>query len=127
MLTGEPNTVNPILDESFKEEIIKAADNPEPVQPVAGADGRTQINITQELISQWLPRVVERFNICACGRCRAAITAKAMEDVRPIIVRVYDDSDIRHAALLKASRQHVILMQLIRIAVERRDLPRHNG
>lgn len=124
MLTGLPAS-NPILDESFKEEIIKAQNEPEPPRLERDSEGRTRINVTSELVSQWLPKVVERFNICKCERCRAEITVRAMDEIRPIIVNVHSDNDIKRAARLKADRQHSVLMQLIGIAAERRDLPRH--
>ncbi len=125
MLTGMPAS-NPILDEEFKEEIIKAGEEIEPPKVVRDRDGRTQINVTSELVSRWLPKVIERFNICKCERCRAEITIRAMDDIRPIIVKVHSDEDIQRAASLKADRQHMVLMQLIAIAAERRSMPRHD-
>ncbi|MCM1578999.1 MAG: hypothetical protein NC078_09400 [Ruminococcus sp.] len=125
MLTGMPAS-NPILDEEFKEEIIKAGEETQSVTPVKGKDGRTQINVTSELVSLWLPKVIERFNICKCERCRAEITIRAMDDIRPIIVKVRSDGDLERAARLKADRQHMVLMQLIGIAAERRSMRRHD-
>lgn len=126
LLTGGAQASNPLLDEDFKAEIIRAQENPEPVKPVPSENGGTEINITSELISQWLPMVMKRFNLCCCDRCCAEATVEAFDTIRPVIVRVRNDADLKRAQKLKADRQQSVLMQIIRIAVERKKLPRHD-
>ncbi|MCM1525076.1 MAG: hypothetical protein NC120_11530 [Ruminococcus sp.] len=127
MLTGGARVSNPLLDEEFKEEIIRSQNDPIPVKPSKGADGRVEINITSELISQWVPVTIKRFHLCSCDRCSAELTVAAFDNIRPIIVNVKDDVDIQRAQALKAQREREILMQIIRIAVGRKKLPRHDG
>ena len=126
LLTGGSQVSNPILDENFKEEIIRSRENPVPVKPVPSDDGGTEINITSELISQWLPLVIKRFNVCACGRCTAEATVEAFDKIRPIIVKVKSDIDLHRAQKLKREKEQSVLMQLIRIISPRKKLPRHD-
>ncbi len=126
LLTGGSAASNPLLDEDFKAEVIRARENPEPVKPVAAKDGGTQINITTELVSQWLPKISERFRLCSCPRCQAELTVEALDMIRPVIVRVKSESDLERARKLKADKQQGVLMQLIRLAVSKRDAPKHD-
>lgn len=125
MLTGGSTTVNPILDENFKEEIIRASKAPQTVTPKPSRDGGTEINVISEIISEWVPAVIKRFNICGCDRCSAEFTVKAFNEISPVIVRVRSDADLKKAQQIKADKLQPTLMQLIRIAAERRNLPRH--
>lgn len=125
LLTGSNNVSNPLLDEHFKQEIIKAQKNPEPVQPRQAAGG-TEINITSELISFWVPKVMERFNICKCDRCNAEMTVEAFDRIKPVIVKVKSDADIKRAEKMKSDRQQEVLMEIIKLAVRRKSLKRHD-
>lgn len=125
LLTGSPAASNPILDEDFKAEIIRARENPEPVRPQPDNNGGTEINITSELVSQWLPRVMKRFNVCCCGRCSAEATVEAFDRIKPVIVKVRSDADLKRARNIKADRQQEVLMQLIKLVTARRGMPIH--
>ncbi len=126
LLTGGASVSNPILDKSFKDEIIRSQANPVPVKPMPAKEGSgTEINITSELITQWLPKVMERFNMCLCDRCRAETAVECFDSIRPIIVKVRSDSDLKRAQRLKADRERGVLMQIIRIAIKRKAAPRH--
>lgn len=126
LVTGGSKVSNPLLDENFKEEIIHSRNNPTPVQPVPSDDGGTEINVTSELISQWLPLVMKRFNLCTCGKCSAEATVEAFDEIRPVIVKVRSETDLERAQKIKLDREQSVLMQLIRIAVKRKALPRHD-
>lgn len=126
LLTGGSQVKNPILDETFKEEIIRSRKNPVPVKPVPSKDGGTEINVTSELISQWLPLVMKRFNVCTCSRCSAEATVEAFEQIRPLIVKVKSDADLKRAQKIKLDKEQSVLMHLIRIIIPRRKLPRHD-
>lgn len=126
LLTGNADITNPFLDENFKAEILYAQQHPEPVQPVKTDDGGTEINISSELISQWVPKVMKRFNVCACERCCAEAMIEAYDYVKPIIVRVKTDADVKKAEQLKSDEQQNVIMQLVRLAVKRKTLPRHD-
>ena len=127
LLIGGSGVSNPILDENFKEEMIRSKEAPAPVKPVPSAEGGTEINITSELISQWLPVVMKRFNVCTCGRCSAEATVEAFDKLRPVIVKVKNDSDLKRAQKLKLDKEQSVLMQLIRIVIPRKSLPRHDN
>ena len=126
LLAGGSQITNPILDENFKEEIIRSRNNPSPVKPVPSNDGGTEINITSELISQWLPLVMKRFNICSCSRCSAEATVEAFDKIRPVIIKVKSDADLKRAQQIKLDKEQSVLMQLIRIIIPRKQLPRHD-
>lgn len=126
LLTGSSQASNPILDEDFKQEIIQAQKHPRPVEPKPDDHGGTEINITSELVSQWLPKVMQRFNVCRCDRCSAEATVAAFDAIRPVIVKVKTDADLKKAQQLKAERQQEILMQIIKLVTARRELPHHD-
>jgi hypothetical protein len=126
LITGGSRVTNPIIDESFKEEIIRSKNDPFPVKPIPSADGGAEINITSELITQWLPLVMNRFNVCSCGRCSAEATVDAFDRIRPVIVKVKTDADLKKAQRIKLDREQSVLMQLIGLVTERRKMPRHD-
>lgn len=126
LLTGGSRVSNPIIDEHFKEEIIESRSNPRPVKPVPSADGGTEINITSELISQWLPLVIKRFNVCSCSRCSAEATVDAYDAVKPVIIKVRTEADLKRAQEVKLEREQEVLMALIRMVIARKKLPRHD-
>lgn len=127
LLTGGSQVTNPILDENFKEEMIRSRKNPSPVKPVPSEGGGTEINITSELISQWLPLVMKRFNVCTCSRCSAEATVEAFDNIRPVIIKVKSDADLKRAQKIKLDKEQSVLMQLIRIIIPRKKLPRHEN
>ena len=127
LLTGSSDVTNPFLDEDFKAEVLRAEQHPEPVKQIPTEDGGTQINITSELISQWVPKVMGRFNICSCKRCTAEAMIEAYDMVKPVIIRVKSDADIKYAEKRKSEEQQNVIMQIIRMAVKRKSLPRHDS
>lgn len=126
LITGGSKVSNPLLDENFKEEMIRSRNNPTPVKPVPSDDGGTEINVTSELISQWLPLVMKRFNVCSCEKCYADAMVDAFDEIRPVIVKVKSEADLERAQKIKFDRELSVLMQLIRIVVKRKKLPRHD-
>lgn len=125
LLTKGSSVTNPLLDEQFKEDIIRSRKNPRPVQPVPSGDGGVQINVTAELISQWLPLVMQRFNVCCCERCSAEASVEAYDAIRPVVVKVRSDKDLQRAAAIKKDKEKSVLMSLIAIMAKRRNLPVH--
>lgn len=126
LLTGSSGVINPIIDEKFKEDIIRSKENPEPVKPRPSSNGGTEVNVTSELISQWLPLVIKRFNLCSCDRCNAEMTVAAFDSIKPVTVEVRSNSDLKRAQEIKSSEEQPVLMQLIRLAIERKKLKRHD-
>lgn len=125
LLTGSDGPVNPIIDETFKEEIIRSKENPRPMVQKQNPDGTAEINITSELISEWLPVAMKRFNCCTCDRCSAEAAVEAFEEISPVIVKIRTDSDLKRAEKLKEEKRQSVLMALVKIAVKRKSLGRH--
>lgn len=134
LLTGSKENAakNPILDDKFKqenilaEEIEKESDITPTVHHLPQAGAGVEINITSELISEWLPAVLKRFNCCTCSLCRAEASVDALDRLTSMKVTVRTEEDMKHADELKVSARRRVLTELIRIAIARRALPRHS-
>lgn len=122
---------NPILDDKFKQENIlaeqieKEADIKPTVHKVPQTGTGVEINVTSELISEWLPAVLKRFNCCTCSLCRAEASVEALEKLTSMKVTVRTEEDMKRADELKESAKRRVLTELIRIAIARRSLIKH--
>lgn len=119
LLTGKKVASNPILDSSFKEERITQKS----VEP-RRANG-AEINITGELVTELMPRVLERFNCCTCPLCYADAVAEAGDRVPTLKVKINGKEDLKRADKMKKQNRKEVMMMLVSLAVERRKLPRH--
>lgn len=118
LLTGKKTAANPILDSSFKEERITA-------NTIGAKAIGTEIDITGELVTELMPRVLDRFNCCMCARCYADVMAEALGKVPAMKIRVKDKDDLNRANKMKKQSRKEVLSVLIKIAIERRKLPVH--
>lgn len=118
LLTGKKVASNPILDSSFKEERITQKAAP---RIANGAE----INITGELVTELMPKVLERFNCCTCPLCYADAVAEAGERVPTLKVKINGKEDLKRADKMKKQNRKEVMMMLVSMAVERRKLPRH--
>ncbi|MGN0675378.1 MAG: hypothetical protein ACI4KG_06480 [Oscillospiraceae bacterium] len=118
LLTGKKTASNPILDSSFKEEKITVKSKPK-------ANG-AEIDITGELVTELLPNVMDRFNCCRCALCYADAVSEAMEAVPTMKVKINGKEDLKRAENMKNQSRHEIMSILVRLAIERRKLPRHD-
>ena len=118
LLTGKKTASNPILDSSFKEEKITVKSKPK-------ANG-AEIDITGELVTELLPNVMDRFNCCRCALCYADAVSEAMEAVPTMKVKINGKEDLKRAENMKKQSRHEIMSILVRLAIERRKLPRHD-
>ncbi len=119
LLTGKKTSVkkNPILDSGFKEENITSRTPPK-------NDG-TEIDIAGELVSEFLPQVLERFNCCKCPVCYAEAMSDALAKAPTLKIRINNKDDLRQAEAIKAKSRREILTILIRLAIKRRRLKKH--
>lgn len=117
LLTGKKTASNPILDSSFKVEKITSK-NPK------NANG-AEIDITGELVSELLPRVLERFNCCQCALCYADAMSEALDKVPTLKIKINDKEDLKRADKMKKDSRRDVLMTLIRLAVIRRRFAKH--
>lgn len=118
LLTGKKTASNPILDSSFKEEKITVKSKPK-------ANG-AEIDITGELVTELLPSVIDRFNCCRCALCYADAVSEAMDAVPTMKVKINGKDDLKRAENMKKQSRHEIMSILVRLAIERRKLPRHD-
>ncbi len=118
LLTGKKVASNPILDSSFKEERITQKAAPR------RANG-AEINITGELVTELMPKVLERFNCCTCPLCYADAVAEAGERVPTLKVKINGKEDLKRADKMKKQNRKEVMMMLVSMAVERRKLPKH--
>lgn len=121
LLTGKKTTaVNPILDSEFKVE--KITSRKQQKNRMAG----TEIDISGELISELLPKVLARFRCCKCAVCYAEAMTEAMEKAPTLKVRINGKEDVKQADKLKMQSRKEVLLILIRLAIRRKKLPRHD-
>lgn len=118
LLTGKKTAANPILDSEFKVEKITLKRQ--------NLSKGTEIDITGELISELLPRVLTRFQCCKCGVCYAEAMTEALEVTPTLKVRIKGKDDIKRAEKMKQQSRREVLFALIRLALRRKKLPRHD-
>ena len=124
LITGSRPAVNPIIDDNFKEQVIRPmAERKLKSEKTDRSD--TRINVTSELVSEWLPSVLGRFSCCTCSRCKAEASVKALELLPAIVVEIRGKKDIDKAKALKEENKQWVLMTLVKIAIERKKLPHH--
>ncbi len=128
LITGTRTAVNPMIDENFKEEVIKPIGKTKDAPAVNSRpfDGEeTVINITAEVVSGWLPEALRRFGCCTCPRCMADASAEAFAKLPAVKFRVKTREDLAEADRLREQNKQNIMMNLVRIAVARKELPKH--
>ena len=119
LLTGKKTASNPILDSDFKVEKITSRKR-------SDSYGGTEIDIAGELISELLPKVLKRFNCCRCPVCYAEAMSDALERAPTVKIRVKNKDDLKQAEALKFKSRREVLTILIRLAIRRRRLKRHD-
>lgn len=119
LLTGKKTAANPILDSEFKEKKITS-------RKKSARDGGTEIDIAGELVSEFLPKVLERFNCCRCPVCYAEAMSDALERSPTMTIKINSKDDLRQAEDIKRKSRREILTILIRIAIKRRRLEKHD-
>lgn len=119
LLTGKKTAANPILDSNFKEKKIT-------VRKKSAREGGTQIDIAGELITELLPRVLDRFRCCRCPVCYADAMSEALEKSPVMTININSKDDLKRADDLKHKSRRDILRVLIRIAINRRNMEKHS-
>lgn len=121
LLTGKKPASNPILDSEFKVEKITSR-KPERKRAMGA-----EIDIAGELISELLPKVLGRFRCCRCAVCYAEAMTEALEKAPTMRVRINGRDDVKRADKMKQQSRKEILLILIRMAIVRKKLPRHDA
>ena len=118
LLTKKKTAANPILDSNFKEKKIT-------VRKTSAREGGTEIDIAGELITELLPRVLDRFRCCRCPVCYADAMSEALEKSPVMTIKINSKDDLKRADDLKHKSRRDILRVLIRIAIKRRSMDKH--
>lgn len=120
LLTGKKNASNPILDSDFKANKITSRKTPQ--NRSVGAE----IDIAGELVTELLPRVLTRFRCCRCAVCYADAVTEALDKAPTMKVRINGREDVKRADKMKQQSRREILMILIRLAIKRKNMPKHD-
>lgn len=121
LLTGKKPASNPILDSDFKVEKITSRKSDK--KRVMGAE----IDVAGELVTELLPKVLGRFRCCRCAVCYAEAMTEALEKAPTMKVRINGKEDVKRADKMKQQSRKEILLILIRLAIRRKKLPRHDA
>ena len=121
LLTGKKPASNPILDSDFKVEKITSRKSDK--KRVMGAE----IDVAGELVTELLPKVLGRFRCCRCAVCYAEAMTEALEKAPTMRVRINGKEDVKRADKMKQQSRKEILLILIRLAIRRKKLPRHDA
>ena len=121
LLTGKKPASNPILDSDFKVEKITSR------KPDRKRAMGTEIDVAGELVTELLPKVLGRFRCCRCAVCYAEAMTEALELAPTMRVRINGREDLKRADKMKQQSRKEILLILIRLAIRRKKLPRHDA
>lgn len=138
LITGKNTATNPIIDNEFKQSVIemhsnsyKAAAKPE--QKNLQTESKPQkiepaeICVSSELITELLPVALKRFNCCTCDRCFAEAMADALDSVPFLSCKIKTPKDKKKADEMKKKYARSVTNEMVRIAIGRRALPKHNN
>lgn len=103
---------NPIIDERFKEGVIFIRTKKEEPKPE-----QVEINIISELVSEWLPQTIKRFNGCDCAICRAELTVSALNEIPAKYIRISDETDFEEIKKLKEEYRVQVINTLVKLVL----------
>ncbi len=105
--------INPIINEDFKEGVIYMRSAPAREEKTE----TVEINVISELVSEWLPQTMKRFNSCDCALCRADITVAALNEIPPKYVRISDETDFEEVKKLKEKYRAQVISTLVKLVL----------
>ncbi len=117
----QPKVEEPKIEVQSKVEEPKIEVQPK-VEPQASV---VEIDITGELITELMPQVLKRFNCCQCPICYADAVAEAGNRVPMIKIKVNGKEDMKLVEKMKDQHRKDVMMILVRLALERKPLPKH--
>ncbi|MGN1135091.1 MAG: hypothetical protein ACI4SF_02620 [Oscillospiraceae bacterium] len=131
LITGKNTATNPIIDNEFKQSVIEMHSNSQKKTEKAVTEVHeqpsetTEICVSSELITELLPIALKRFNCCTCDRCFAEAMAEALEAVPFLSCKVKTPKDKKKADEMKKKYTRSVTNEMVRIAINRRALPKH--
>ena len=99
---------------------------PEPQPQVVEQPRIVEIDVTGELITELMPQVLQRFNCCQCPICYADAVTEAGNRVPTIKVKINGKEDMKMVEKMKDQHRKDVMMTLVRLALERKPLPKHD-
>ena len=99
---------------------------PEPQPQVIEQPRVVEIDVTGELITELMPQVLQRFNCCQCPICYADAVTEAGNRVPTIKVKINGKEDMKMVDKMKDQHRKDVMMTLVRLALERKPLPKHD-
>ncbi len=132
LLTGGNLAVNPILDNEFKQSVIEMHSNDRANEETLAKKesekdviSPNEIVLSEELLSEVLPTALKRFGCCTCDKCYAEAMAEGFMRVPYITIKIESDDDIKRAKAIKKLNLETVTKIAVKIALERRNLPKH--
>ena len=117
----EPQVIEqPVAEAPKPEPQIVEQPKPEPQPSVV------EIDVTGELITELMPQVLQRFNCCQCPICYADAVTEAGNRVPTIKVKINGKEDMKMVDKMKDQHRKDVMMTLVRLALERKPLPKHD-
>ncbi len=118
---AEPQVIEqPVAEAPKPEPQIVEQPKPEPQPSVV------EIDVTGELITELMPQVLQRFNCCQCPICYADAVTEAGNRVPTIKVKINGKEDMKMVDKMKDQHRKDVMMTLVRLALERKPLPKHD-
>ncbi|MEG0614712.1 MAG: late competence development ComFB family protein [Oscillospiraceae bacterium] len=128
--TESDSIENPLMNDEFKEEVIHIRNN-RTTKPAEKAEtpikAETGINVVSELVQEWLPQTLKRFNCCDCDLCKAEMMVEAMNKIPPKYVFVRSEKDFEKLAKIKEQYKQQVINALVRITIRSKNHPVHEG
>lgn len=129
--TAEPQVVaQPVVEAPKPEPQVIEHPKPEPQiveQPKPEPQPSVvEIDVTGELITELMPQVLQRFNCCQCPICYADAVTEAGNRVPTIKVKINGKEDMKMVDKMKDQHRKDVMMTLVRLALERKPLPKHD-
>ncbi len=119
---------NPIINQEFKEEVIhtrevrhtkKVSSKADEISALQSGDGGDAgINIVAELVQEWLPETIKRFNFEPSDIFKAEMTVEALNIIPPKYVYVHNENDFASIKGIKEKYKAQVINTLVRLAVK---------
>ena len=124
-LKPEPQIIEQPVVEPPKPE-PQIVEQPKPQPQVVEQPSVVEIDVTGELITELMPQVLQRFNCCQCPICYADAVTEAGNRVPTIKVKINGKEDMKMVDKMKDQHRKDVMMTLVRLALERKPLPKHD-
>ena len=136
MLARAENDIieNPIINEEFKEEVIhvrevkpkkKANTGDEPTEHNHVSKNEVGINIVAELVQEWLPETIKRFNCGDSEICLAELTVEALNKIPPKYVYIKNEKDFANVKVIKEKYKSEVISTLVQLAIKSKSNPKY--